>query len=255
MIPALRAPAVVGGKEADQVKGRGVGPVLPALDDPRGALHVSGDFADLLRPSEQRRLYLTFLHDESTPSSPWNRFAKVLRGPLRRVDLVIVDAQGELTRIFVGPPNAKVGNPQGRVTCTDKPFDSVHDWRTLAVPAAPEQIDKVEAAIADMQRRGCVFSERAKMLSGYPWLPEWLRARLFGPPVPNGTFCSKMCLEALAAAGILENIPPDTSVATDVWAAALWLQGARPIHLVRRVLPVDTAGYPVNEEYARTVMV
>ena len=85
-------------------------------------------------------------------------------------------------------------------------------------------------------------------LSGLPWIPDCLWRE---PPRDRGepTFCSKTCLQGLRAAGMLDWMPVDFTIASDLWAAAKSHLNAYEEPLVRSTPPVDSAGYKLNMEY------
>lgn len=205
--------------------------------DPESAVHG-------VRPA----LYLAFSRDEAQYNTLGGRFSRLMQGPFDHVEIVF-GVRRALQRVIVPRPSPQ--HPEARVFRDFIPFSRSKRWEFLRIPCTHEQLGRISIALSGIIERGDYFSERAMWRAGFPPLPACVtnamvpeEARASGGP----TFCSKMCVEGLHAGGMLEWLPADFTIASDLWVAAKVHLDAYPEEPIMERSQTDSAGYRVNLE-------
>ncbi len=201
------------------------------------------------------RLYLAFILDEA-PYDPslGNVLVRLARGPFRHVEIVI-KCDDAVVRYVVPQPTAD--RPAADVHCSGRRFSPEVNWRFLELLYSRARVRQIYQFLDAAIQRGDFFSYKAMYRSGLPWVPEWLLDK-YCPEDPVGrgkpTFCGKLCVEALQAAGLLEFVPADMCNASDVYSLALiHLNAIADLAPFAAVSFVDAAGYAVSKRYALNV--
>lgn len=201
------------------------------------------------------RLYLAFILDEAPfDSTLSNVLVRLARGPFRHVEIVI-KCEHEVVRYVVPQPTAE--HPAADVHYTGRRFSPEVTWRFLELLYSRERVRQIYQSLDAAILRGDYFSYKAMYRSGLPWVPEFLLDK-YCPKDPVGTgkptFCGKLCVEALQAAGLLEFVPADMCNASDVYSLALiHLNAIADLAPFAAVSFVDAAGYAVSAGYALSV--
>jgi hypothetical protein len=194
---------------------------------------------------DQPRLYLVLLsHREDALADAAQAWMRTFAGEFTHCELAF-ELEGALVRAVV-PATGEL-----YVFRTPAPFDPARNWVYLCVPCSAEQLRAVNAAVVERVRRRDYFSERLMYRSGLPDVPGWAERWLFAPapaaPPAAGeaTYCAKLCLEALQAAGMLPGLRPARVTSGDLFAhlqreLGAYVEEAAVAHTQ------DSAGYPLS---------
>lgn len=217
--------------------------IVQSLEDCESALH---------RKKKVPSLYLAFTRNPNVPSGFCAKYARCAQGAFDHMELLIVINRRSYERVIV--PRAHPEFPDALLFREERrPFKANLTWEYLRVPIDDEeQIGAISRSVTAMIERGDYFSERAMVSSGLPWIPGWLLRFFYPEPEREKgepTFCSKMCLTALHAAGILEHVSEHTTSASALWRAARVNLKAFPKEFDLSLVTVDAAGEPLSSDH------
>lgn len=139
-----------------------------------------------------------------------------------------------------------IGRYDTTAYCVQRPFEE--KWVFLAVPCSEENEYKARVRAREIVDRGDFFDPYLMAASGCPFRPDVLVPMIMGetPLQKKGnacpTFCAMACVQAMQAAGLLTHVPASMVTASDLFAYATRLLGAR-----RVPRPVD---FPASEDSA-----
>lgn len=180
-------------------------------------------------------------------------FARTMQGPFKHVEIAFSVPKMGIERVIVARPDNI--HPDPRVFRELLNYSNNHIWEFLLIPCTWSDIGKISNALTEIIKKEDFFSEHAVHKAGLPWMPRFILDWYFGPePKPakgEPTYCTKVCLQGLQAAGMLMNQPIYMTSASDLWVAAKTHLGAFEVSSIQHsVEPVDAANYRVNAEYA-----
>jgi len=198
-------------------------------------------------------LCLAFAYTKQDPKPGMaSALLRSMRGPYEHVELSISDESGETWRVIVhqhadaaaraavpkqsvaqmlwsylrGLPPVLPARTERRVERTRRVYqDKVEfTWRYLRLQCTKERIVLINDELNRHARD--YFSWRAMYASGWPPMPAWLVAALVPEHAPtalegNATYCTRLCVQALQAAGYLEHYPADLLTASDLYILAV----------------------------------
>ena len=198
------------------------------------------------------RLFLAFeKHRDEFEEHEWyNAYLRCLMGPYKHCEIAY-ECDRIMVRVTVFAPDAR--HWDDRVFRTPSRYDNVEEWNFLQIPCTHDQLVAINDELKAQEQREDRYSALSMFKSGLPdAIPDFV-ARMFishefepsdTTKVDGNTHCTKICLRALHAAGMLVNQPDDRTTASDLYILALeHLEAIPTSDPIPEVSAVDSAGF------------